>query len=217
MSTEVATIIETPGAPETPPALNTQFSQQVMNVANSTLVPAHFRKPENAAIAVEIARRMNTDVFSIVQNCYIVNSKPSWSSQFIISLINRCGKFSSLRWRLEGEGDKKQCIAYAKELETGEIIESPPVTIEMARKEGWFSKAGSKWQTMPEMMLRYRSASFFGRLYLPEVLNGMFAVEELEDITKQPNVEYKNSEADDINKLFINTNDYEVIENDNNN
>ena len=70
---------------------------------------------------------------------------------------------------------------------------------------------------MPDMMLRYRSASFFGRLYLPEVLNGMYAVEELEDITKQPGIEYKNTEADDINKLFINTNDYEVIENDNNN
>ena len=213
MSTEVTTA----EAAEQTPALNTQFSQQVMNVANSTLVPPHFRKPENAAIAVEIARRMNTDVFSIVQNCYIVNAKPSWSSQFIISLINRCGKFSSLRWKLEGEGDKKQCIAYAKELETGEILESPPVTIEMAKKEGWFSKSGSKWQTMPDMMLRYRSASFFGRLYLPEVLNGMYAVEELEDITKQPGIEYKNTEADDINKLFINTNDYEVIENDNNN
>lgn len=173
------------------------------NIANSTLVPAHFRKPENAYIAAEIARRMKTDVFSIVQNCYIVNGKPSWSSQFIISIINTSGKFSPLRWKLEGEGDKRQCIAYAKDLELGEIIESPPVSIEMAKKEGWFSKSGSKWQTMPEMMLRYRAASFFGRLYLPEILNAMYSIEEIEDIKPVGGVVI-DSEAERLNELFIN-------------
>ncbi len=173
------------------------------NIANSTLVPAHFRKPENAMIAVEMAKRLGIDVFSVVQNCYIVNGKPSWSSQFITSIINRSGKFSPLRWKLEGEGDKRTCIAYAKDLELGEIIESPPVSIEMAKKEGWFGKTGSKWQTMPEMMLRYRAASFFGRLYLPEYLNGMYAVEEIEDIKPASGVVI-DSEAERLNELFIN-------------
>jgi hypothetical protein len=45
------------------------------------------------------------------------------------------------------------------------------------------SKAGSKWKTMPELMMRYRAAAFFGRLYAPEITMGMHSVEEVVDIT----------------------------------
>ena len=55
--------------------------------------------------------------------------------------------------------------------------------MEMAVKEGWYGKAGSKWQTMEEVMLRYRTASFFGKLYAPELLMGMQSVEEAQDTT----------------------------------
>lgn len=48
-------------------------------------------------------------------------------------------------------------------------------------QKGWFSKDGSKWRTMPELMLRYRAASFFGRLYAPDILYGMQTTEEVED------------------------------------
>jgi hypothetical protein len=56
--------------------------------------------------------------------------------------------------------------------------------MEMSRKEGWYAKTGSKWQTMPELMLRYRSATFFGRLYAPEILMGMQTSEEVQDIQR---------------------------------
>jgi hypothetical protein len=58
----------------------------------------------------------------------------------------------------------------------------------MAKREGWYSRRDkygnetSKWQTMPELMLRYRAAAFFGRLYAPEILMGMQANDEVEDI-----------------------------------
>ena len=35
---------------------------------------------------------------------------------------------------------------------------------------------------MPELMLRYRAATFFGRLYAPDILMGMRTAEELGDI-----------------------------------
>ena len=52
----------------------------------------------------------------------------------------------------------------------------------MAKKEGWATKAGSKWQTMPELMIRYRAAAFWGRLFVPELLVGIQAEEEVIDI-----------------------------------
>src|SRR5690606_41650747 len=59
------------------------------------------------------------------------------------------------------------CTAWAIEARTGERLESAEISMEMAVKEGWYQKNGSKWQTMPEQMLRYRAASFFGRIYAP--------------------------------------------------
>lgn len=62
------------------------------------------------------------------------------------------------------------------------IIEGPPVSIEIAVREGWYTKNDSKWQTMPDLMLRYRAAAFFGRLYAPDVLMGMHTDEEVHEM-----------------------------------
>jgi hypothetical protein len=56
----------------------------------------------------------------------------------------------------------------------------------MAKAEGWFGKNGSKWKTMPDLMLRYRAATFFGRLYCPELLMGMKVQEEVIDVLGEP-------------------------------
>jgi hypothetical protein len=55
----------------------------------------------------------------------------------------------------------------------------------MAKAEGWSTKAGSKWITMPELMLRYRAAAFFARLYAPDITLGMMTAEEARDITER--------------------------------
>lgn len=60
----------------------------------------------------------------------------------------------------EHGGVYKCCKAYGIPL-----VESSKISMEMAVKEGWYTKNGSKWKTMPEQMLRYRVASFFGRVY----------------------------------------------------
>ena len=54
--------------------------------------------------------------------------------------------------------------------------------MQMAKDEGWYGKAGSKWKTMPELMLQYRSAAFFQRTYAPEISMGMQTVEEIRDV-----------------------------------
>ena len=54
--------------------------------------------------------------------------------------------------------------------------------MQLALDEGWIQKKGSKWRTMPEVMLRYRAASLFGKLYAPELLMGLQSKDEIEDI-----------------------------------
>ena len=156
-------------------------------LCTSDLVPDTYKgrdKIGNVMIALEIAQRMGASVLAVMQNLYIVHGRPSWSSTFLIATVNTTGKFSPLRFQLSGEGDARTCIAYSFDKVNGERLESPPVSIAMAKAEGWYARNGSKWKTMPENMLRYRAATFFSRLYAPEVGMGMKTVDEVEDFNE---------------------------------
>jgi len=161
-----------------------EFNQRVAKMLSSSdLAPPQFKgNLANTLIALEIANRLGASPLSVMQNLHIIHGRPSWSAQFIIACLNSCGKFSPLRFEMTGKDDALECRAVATDLSTGERIEGPAASIQMAKKEGWHSKAGSKWVTMPELMLRYRSATFFGRLYAPEILMGMSTSDELQDI-----------------------------------
>lgn len=165
---------------------NFEHMQRVAKVfSQSELVPEHFRGDKNlgnCVIALEMSRRMNASPLAIMQQMYIVHGKPAWSSQFVIACLNSCGKYSPIRFKIDGQGDSKSCTAYAIELATGETLTGPAVSIQMAKDEGWFGKNGSKWKTMSELMMRYRAATFFGRLYAPELLMGMKTQDEVIDV-----------------------------------
>ena len=154
-------------------------------LASSTLIPPQFQGQQgfaNCLVALEIANRMRMSPFQVMQNLHIIHGRPSWSSQFIIGLINGCGRFSPLRYDVTGQGDALACTCVATELASGSDLRGPTVTMAMAKKEGWATKSGSKWQTMPELMIRYRAAAFWGRLYIPELLVGIQTQEEVVDI-----------------------------------
>ena len=75
-----------------------------------------------------------------------------------------------------------ECVAYTTKKGSTDILESSPVSIELAIQEGWYTKNGSKWQTMTKQMLMYRAASFWTSAYAPELSMGMRTVEEQQDI-----------------------------------
>ena len=166
--------------------------EQAMRMArclcSSTLVPVAYQGEKNIAncvIALEMANRIGCSPLMTMQNLYIVHGNPGWSAKFLISSLNSSGKFSPLRYEFKGEQgtDEWGCRAYAVD-KSGEKLFGSWVTIDMAKKEGWFGKAGSKWQTMPELMLQYRAAAFFQRTYAPEISMGMQTAEELYDISE---------------------------------
>ena len=149
--------------------------------AASTLVPDSYKgNLANCIIAVEMSSRMGASPLMVMQNLYLVQGRPSWSSQFLIAAFNNCGKFSAIKYRWTGKPGTKDwgCQAWAKERETGELVEGPLVTISMAEAEGWISKKGSKWQTMPQLMLTYRAATFLVRTTAPELTMGLKSAEE---------------------------------------
>jgi hypothetical protein len=156
-------------------------------LSKSDLVPAAYKNNVlNTMIALETANRLHISPFMVMQNLCVVKGKPSWSSTFIISAINSCGRFKPLRFKFEGSdstSDDFGCRAVTIDIETGEKIIGPKVDWRMVKAEGWLQESGSKWKTMPELMFQYRAAAFFGRLYAPDILKGMKSIEENIDIT----------------------------------
>ena len=156
-------------------------------LAASSLVPQDYRNNvANTLVALEMAQRTGSSPMAVMQNMHVIHGRPSWSAQFVIAALNSCGRFGPLRFRVTGSGDDETCVAWAIDRATGDALDGPPVSIGMAKKEGWFGKSGSKWQTMPQLMLRYRAAKFFGNLYAPDVLMGMHTADEVEDIGPAP-------------------------------
>lgn len=151
-------------------------------LSKSDIIPATYKgKPENCLIAIELSNRLKLSPFLVMQNMHVIQGRPSWSSSFIISCINGSGRFNG-PLKFEMDANKTKCRAIAVEKTTGEKLTGPTITLDMAQAEGWLSKNGSKWKTMPELMLRYRAAAFFGRLYCPEIINGMLTDDEVTDI-----------------------------------
>lgn len=157
-------------------------------LAQSDIIPQAFRgKPANVLVAMDMAQRLNASPMLVMQNLYVIQGKPSWSSQYLIAMINRSGRFSSpLQFDFERGADGKAtaCRAWAIDGATGARIDGVTVTMEMAKAEGWISKAGSKWQTMPELMLQYRAAAFFARTICPDLTMGLYTEYEQREITE---------------------------------
>jgi hypothetical protein len=156
----------------------------------SSIVPDTYRGEQNigsSMIALEMANRMRIPLLEVFQNLHIIHGRPSWSSTFIISRINSSGKFSPLSFRLDGAGDDRGCVAFARRTPGGEPCESVRITIALAKAEGWATKAGSKWRTMPDQMLQYRAAAFFARAHAPELLSGVvYTQDEIIDVEGAP-------------------------------
>jgi hypothetical protein len=82
-------------------------------LASSTLIPPQFQGQQgfaNCLVALEIANRMGISPFLAMQHLHVIHGRPSWSSSFIIAMVNGCGRFSPLRFEISGTGDSLACL-----------------------------------------------------------------------------------------------------------
>jgi hypothetical protein len=175
-----------------PPAMSPQreryqmLKDQARLFALSPLIPEHLRKggadaaAANCMIAIQMAERMGEMPLVVLQNIHIVNGKAGFASQYMIARANSSGVFAGrINWRIRGKGDDLEVEAFAFLKETGEEV-SFIASMRMAKAEGWTSN--KKYQSMPEVMLRYRSAAFLIRFYAPDVMLGHQTIDEIVDV-----------------------------------
>jgi hypothetical protein len=125
-----------------------------------------------------------------------VYGTPGIEGKLLIAIVNASGQIDGvLDFEHSGEGDNRQCRAFAKLTATKQTIYGPWVTWKMVVAEGWAkskkatAKNGteysqpSKWETMPELMFEYRAGAFFCRTRFPHLVLGLQTREELEDVS----------------------------------
>ena len=167
------------------------LQRQAKMFSTSTLVPKEFQaNMANCAIGINIAKRLGADPFMVLQNIDIIHGRPSFRATFLIAMVNASGRFHPLQFDMQGMEGKpdRACIAWTYAKTDGAKLEGPKITLEMAKAEGWSTKNGNKWLTMPELMLRYRAAAFFARLYAPDITLGMMTTEEAIDTVPEREV-----------------------------
>lgn len=150
-------------------------------IAQADIIPSHYRgKPANVFIAVQSALRMNLDPMMVMQNTFVISGKLGMNSAFAISLANGSGCLKSgITYDIEGREDSLKVTAKATLKSSGVEI-SYSIGMKEAIAEGWTKNP--KYSSLPELMLRYRAATLLIRTHMPEVLNGMHMIEELEDV-----------------------------------
>jgi len=161
-----------------------EFAQrQAKSLCESNLVPISYQGQQglpNCLVALEMSKRMNLSPLTVMQNLNIIHGRPTWSAQFISSQIMGCGRFENFDYLVKGEGETLEVQCIAKRITDQKIVKGTAVSMKMARLEGWTKNP--KYTSMPELMLRNRAATFFGRQYIPDLLLGVQTSEEVVDI-----------------------------------
>ena len=185
----------------------TMAYQMAKALSQSTLVPREYQKSEaNCMIAIDLAIRMKTSPFLVMQNLDVIQGKPGWNAKALIGMINTSHKYDSSL-----HGKPFSCMCYA--FESGERIDGPVVDMDMAVAEGWVGKNGSKWKTMPQVMLAYRAASFFSRRYCPEISMGLYTSDEIIDGDfADRNYSVENMQSQVAEEITNNANSVEFVE-----
>ena len=186
--------------------------QMAQALSQSTIVPKDYQGNQaNAMVAIEIANRLQTSPLMVMQNLYVIQGRPSWSAQFLIASVNGSGKYDmELQYDEKTDKDGKPFSCQCWTMKDGRKVSGPVIDMEMAKAEGWTTKSMSKWKTMPQIMLRYRAASFFARMNCPEMTLGFYTKEEVVDgdFKEYPLEEMRQSVEDEI-KANANTEDFE--------
>jgi len=163
--------------------------------SKSEMVPkrfqARFAEPgqdriSDCFVVIDTAMRLKINIMLAFQQLYVVHGTPSMGAQLAIALANRSEAIDGrIHFELTGEGGTRACRAYATD-DTGTKIDLT-VDMALANKSGWTKPRGKSgmiplWVTNPDLMLRYRSATYLIRTHCPEVQMGLPTDDEVEDM-----------------------------------
>lgn len=142
-------------------------------VANTQMIPKHFQgKPDECAAAMLYGASLGLDPMQSVRQIYVVHGQAALYARAMSALVLGAGHEV---WTVESTDES---VTVAGRRRGAQAVESSTWTFDRANKAGYTNNA--KYKTDPQAMLYSKALSEVCRKIAPDVLSGVYAVEELQ-------------------------------------
>jgi len=149
-------------------------------------VPAHLRGNPGACLGIVVqALEWRMSPFAVANKSYIANDRTAYESQLIHAIVEaRAPLKGRLRFEILGEGDERRCKVsgtFVREDKPHTYTSETLAKLRDARgrNDRGQVKGSPLWDTQPEVQLFYSASRTWARLYCPDVILGIYAVDEL--------------------------------------
>jgi len=137
----------------------------------------------NAVVAIDLSNKTGIPAMTIANHIYVVHGNVGFSAEFYRAIIHGSGRFASLiKYEMKDEEGEQHCRVYMMGND-GEMVYGSWYSTWIAKQEGLYTKKGSKWRVMPEVMLKARAATLFAKDYVSDIYLGLtnIATQVVED------------------------------------
>lgn len=142
-------------------------------VAGTQMIPKHFQnKPDELAAAMLYGASLNLDPMQSARQIYVVHGQAALYARAMDALTKGAGHET---WTVETSDES---VTVAGRRKGSQHVEQSTWTYERAKKAGYTNN--EKYRTDPQAMLYAKALSEVCRKIAPDVLNGVYAVEELQ-------------------------------------
>lgn len=142
-------------------------------VAGTQMIPKHFQgKPDECAAAMLYGASLGLDPMQSVRQIYVVHGQAALYARAMSALVQGAGHKV---WTVESTD---QSVTVSGSRKGSEHVETATWTGDRAKKAGYTNNA--KYQTDPQAMLYSKALSEVCRKIAPDVLSGVFSVEEMQ-------------------------------------
>ena len=149
---------------------------KVMAVAGIA-IPKHLRESPGACMAVAIqASEWQMTPFAVANKSYVVNDRIAYEAQLVNAVIlRRAPIVGRMKITYSGQNGTRRCKVVAR-LNDGDEVE-----YESPEFDKITPKNSPLWKADPDQQLFYYSSRAMCRRHFPDVLLGIYTVDELED------------------------------------
>lgn len=139
-------------------------------------LPQHLRGNAGACMAVSLqALDWQMNPFAVASKSYAVGGRIAYEAQLIVAVVNtRSGIEGRIKYRFEGEGAERVCIAIGK-------LDGEELEVRSPKYKDITPKNSPLWKSDPDQQQCYYTGRSWARRYTPEVILGVYDRDELEE------------------------------------
>lgn len=149
---------------------------KLMSVSRQA-VPPHCREQVGVCMGITIQSiEWQMSPFAVANKSYVVNDRLGYESQLIHAVIEQRAPITArLRHEFSGEGAKRRCRVWATAKGEAEPLEyTSPEFATITPKNS------PLWKSKPDLQLYYNTSRDWARVFFPDVILGVYSVDELE-------------------------------------